>query len=287
MAFCGLKSAAGTADPVGMMCTTRLHRRRLFFAGLIASVAIVASGPAVAQAGDHFHESVECRTCHTLGPGARAERNGACVSCHTPGSTKPWGSAAFHGAEADACTSCHSYHAPQELTLPNVEEPLELASVRTGARDDSPVQCQPCHRNGGIDLGMLTPAHRAAATWYHANLSTVVNQTVSESCLRCHDHDQELPDELAQDWNPPRPHEQASHPYLVGVSSNRRGGFRMRQDIDPRLGLIDGKVECTTCHDIFRHENDMLVAFDTPEGMCLGCHERNAPDSGGGLALAR
>ena len=273
-----------------MMCTTRIRSRRLLVSGLLALVAIVVSGPAIAETSEHFHQSLDCRSCHELGAQGRRDLTGTCVSCHAPGQAKPWGSTAFHAVSGEprSCSTCHSFHEPERLTLPGSEEPQDLARMKSVDGGVDAVQCRPCHQDGGASLALLTPGHRAAAAWYHANFATVMNQTTSESCLRCHDGQQDLPEELEDGWDPPRPHVAASHPNLVPVSGGHGGGFGLRRSIDPRLELIDGKIECTTCHDLFVHENDMLVQFDSRKQLCLGCHQRNyAPGAGDDVAVAR
>ena len=146
-----------------------------------------------------------------------------------------------------------------------------------------PFECTPCHREGA-DLATLTPGHRAAASWYHAAVAEVTGQSISASCLRCHDHARPLPEELAGGWEPPRPHADASHPNEIRVVANRRGGYGIRRSLDPRLVLVDEHIECTTCHDVFNDENDMLVQFASRRDLCLGCHERTTSSD---TALAR
>lgn len=160
---------------------------------------------------------------------------------------------------------------------------MALADVTRAETGGLPFACTPCHQDDA-DLTTLSPGHRAAASWYHAAIVEVTGQSISASCLRCHDHSQPLPEELGGGWEPPRPHVEASHPFEVRVAANRRGGYGIRRAIDPRLQLVDERIECTTCHDVFNDENDMLVAFGTRRDLCLGCHERTASD---GVALAR
>lgn len=255
---------------------TSRHRPLRHAPVLAALLALLVASSATA--GDaHHHETLDCRRCHELGRSTVDDPTPTCAGCHGPGSSRPWGSAAFHGTGERACTDCHSFHEPGRVTLPGRTEHAELSRLAPAGSQDGATACGPCHGDTVPDLSLLTAAHRAAADWYHANMELVTNQTVTESCLRCHDHQQELPAELADGWDPPRPHTQASHPYLVEVTGDRGGGFRLRTSIDPRLELIEGRIECTTCHDIFRHENDMLVAFESHAALCTGCHARNAP----------
>ena len=261
------------------MNTTRSDTLRALALTLALLLPLVATG----SEPQHVHETFDCGGCHQAGASSALRTETSCRGCHGPASTTPWGSPAFHGEATSECATCHVFHDPTVLRLPGNDEPVALADLSRADTNDMPVECTPCHRDGA-DLATLTPAHRAAADWYHATIGEVTGQSISASCLRCHDAAQPLPDELDAGWDPPRPHVEASHPNEVRITANRRGGFGIRRTIDPRLQLVDERVECTTCHDVFVDENDMLVAFASRQDLCLGCHVRTGPEE---LALAR
>jgi len=254
------------------MCTTRSD----IICGAIALI-LFTSGPALSA--EHPHDLADCADCH--GPAARGHdsTDRQCRACHGPESKRPWGASTFHDAAED-CSRCHGFHDPSLLLLPDDAPPVDLRII-TAKASDLPAACVPCHGRGDASLDFLTPGHRAAAAYYHSSPTEVLNQSVSESCLRCHDSERDLPDAIAAGgWDPPRPHVQASHPYGVEVRGSSRGGFTIRRDIDPRLELVDGRMECTTCHDVFRDENDMLVQLGgSYADLCTGCHERTTSDS--------
>lgn len=260
-----------------MMCTTSRHTLR----GALLGLFLLAGAPALAA--DHAHDDADCAACHGPDVRHRATRTAACRTCHGPEADTGWGSVAFHGDDGD-CTACHAFHDPTVVALPGASTDVELAALGARAGGTLPVACTPCHDRGTAQLAWLSAAHRAAGAWYHSSVTEVLGQSISESCLRCHDADQQLPDVLDAAWDPPRPHVQASHPFGIPVRSTGQGGFGIRASIDPRLVLVDGKIECTTCHDIYRETDDMLVDLGSTSAFCQGCHERS---SAPGLALAR
>lgn len=280
----GLKVPGTVADVSVTMNITRID----ILSALLPALLLTA--PHAASAADHAHDAVDCNSCHELGATQRTRTLSRCVACHAPGQEKPWGSTAFHAQNPKDCVSCHGFHDTSQVRLPGDAGSIPLAEL---VRYDElmasapPSVCQPCHRTDRPDTFGLTAAHEAAGAWYHANPTAVINQSVSQSCLRCHDASQELPEEIGESWSPPRPHVAASHPFEVPVTG-RHGSLADPDEIDPRLELVDGLIECTTCHDLYRNENDMLVEFETRKDLCLGCHEHIAsPGPGGRVAVAR
>jgi predicted CXXCH cytochrome family protein len=49
----------------------------------------------------------------------------------------------------------------------------------------------------------------------------------------------------------------------------------MRNVLDSRIRLFQGKIECVTCHDLTETADDLLVRFEAKYDLCTGCH-RNA-----------
>lgn len=228
------------------------------------------------------HLDAECSACHKLDRSADAsvavaERANGCGGCHGANGTAGWGAPSFHDGDMARCTTCHSFHESDRvrITTGTMVSEMDLGSLRRGAAARDLAQCTPCHRSGGPSPTLLHPGHQAAALWYHANVATVGTQSISESCLRCHDRDQALPEELPAGFDPPRPSRAASHVHGVPVASRARGGYGTEPPTDPRLRLVQGRVECTTCHDLYNTSNDMLAQFEPRDGMCLGCHVRS------------
>ena len=260
-----------------------------------------ASGQAQVPAA---HLEADCGVCHRFGRSSGAAvsalQSEACANCHGPQRVAAMGSAVFHSGNEDRCTSCHSFHAPGDVRIPagdqrarmslhSLTRGSEQAAARLPSGSLDLVQCTPCHRNGGPSPRTLHPGHRAAAEWYHRNVAVVGNQSISESCLRCHDRDQQLPAELAEGFDPARPVRTANHVTGVRVVHNRAGGYGTQPPIDPRLPLVNGRIECTTCHDLYSPTPYQLAQFEPRDAMCLGCHVRTIERSSepGSLALGR
>jgi hypothetical protein len=261
-------------------------------------VLSLLAGP-VGAAVPAAHLQADCASCHrferTATMPVEQMHSTACAQCHAPaGVAAARGSDVFHAASEGRCTSCHSFHEPDRVRIPvpggerAEESTLSLASIaRTPEGTLDLVQCTPCHRNGGPSPTLLHPGHQAAGDWYHRNVAIVGNQSISESCLRCHDRDQPVPDEVAE-FSPPRPARSANHVTGARVTRRGGGGYGTKPPTDPRLPLVNGHIECTTCHDLYNDSDDMLARFEPRDEMCLGCHVRTIDDSSGrAVALSR
>ena len=292
-----LKSIEAGADPFGTM-NTQLCTSVVSLAAHVACGAVVAlvvlAGP-VRAATPPAHLEAACATCHRLDHGvdtgtATALRGASCGGCHGPDRAAGWGTAAFHDGDTQRCATCHSFHTSDQVRIATAGAVIEfpLASLEREASAKDLVQCTPCHRSGGPSPALLDDGHRAAALWYHANVSLVGTQSVSASCLRCHDSTQALPEELPPGFDPPRPSPAAGHVTGVAVPRRARSGYGTEPPTDPRLPLVQGRIECTTCHDLFNPSNDRLAQFEPRDTMCLGCHVRSYDGSKTtGVALAR
>jgi predicted CXXCH cytochrome family protein len=91
-------------------------------------------------------------------------------------------------------------------------------------------------------------------------------ENVSAYCVECH------ADDLggAGDHGAPM---MRSHPVEIGYDAADGDGLVARDEIDPRLLLLDGKVTCVTCHDA-RTTDHRLVMPDDQSQLCLECHRR-------------
>jgi predicted CXXCH cytochrome family protein len=206
-------------------------------------------------------------------------RSQGCADCHAPRAS------VFHAAAETRCVDCHAFHDPEQLRLPGSDSAM---LVRRGpAEIQGSIHCGACHVPGRHAQD-IAAAHLPAAAWYHENAASIATMSVSETCLQCHDNSHDPPPGLDPATNPPRMPVAASHPYSVPVMSRHpRDGYGLRQDIDPRLELIDGRIECTTCHDFYNDEDDLLVAFEPRYSLCLGCHARNEGINLAASAVAR
>lgn len=229
------------------------------------SGALICLLAAAAGADPAGHGGLDCAACHQGSEVVRDTAARACLECHDP---QP-AAVSFHAAARGRCTDCHSFHAPERLVAGGDAFAHDL-----GNRDVTR-HCAACHDGAGGTDG-LSEGHRAATALYHGEPELLAQLTPSEACLLCHSRDDADPLLLALVDSPPRFHAHASHPYGAPVAAAwNDGGFRIRDEVDPRLPLYDGRMECATCHDLTDDLPDRLVRFDTPMQMCLGCHERN------------
>jgi predicted CXXCH cytochrome family protein len=257
-----------------------------------ALVAILLLTAAAAAAADTDrtgnrdpHAGISCSLCHgrsatravLAADGAGADpRSRACRECHrttgprTPGTGTALG---FHANPAADCVGCHAFHEPGRVKT-------AAGDVRTGGSrlgSAASGHCAACHA-GGADLANLSPAHRAAAGLYHRDAATLAGQTPSEACLNCHAAGTGSPwlRETGGQTLTFNPH--ASHPLGIEViAGSGRDERRLRKDLDPRLRLLAGRLECTTCHDLTAATPDLLVPFEQPYDLCLGCHHLRNP----------
>jgi predicted CXXCH cytochrome family protein len=243
------------------------------------TLAVVTPSSVVALDASPGHETLACDSCHmrTAESGKTlAVENNRCLRCHDTTSPSSSATNTFHASENESCTTCHSFHRTEELKAGDTIIAYKYGDQSIGRH------CVSCHAEGkrASDLNnQLSEGHRAAARIYHENGPYIAGLTPSEGCLLC--HSKHGADALALKVvnSPPRFNEHASHPYGARVAPGMNsGGFRIRSSIDPRLALFEGRMECQTCHDVTDNTADLLVRFDQPTDMCLGCHQRTGSD---------
>jgi predicted CXXCH cytochrome family protein len=233
-----LSAAAGAADPVDRPA---------------------ASGVAA-------HESISCARCHAGGTASSPASSAMiCSSCHAKGSTgDDRVLTAFH-TPSRSCADCHSFHDPKVVRVKD-------ARFHVVRRDE----CAACHVPGK-DPSRISEGHRAAAAYYHADHENSVFETPSDVCLGCHSPSRGGQSEFLEvslTNAPPQFHAEATHPFGIEVPLGSNAGvIRIRDPLDPKIRLIDGKIECLTCHDLTETAKDALVRFDSKYDLCLGCHQ--------------
>lgn len=68
-----------------------------------------------------------------------------------------------------------------------------------------------------------------------------------------------------------------SHPVgtdYAAIQATGFGALRPPAELDPALVLVDGKLECTTCHDGDAPSPSHTALPMNRSAMCLGCHDR-------------
>lgn len=250
-------------------------------------LSATAAGAAEASRSDaaNPHAGISCSLCHgrvatravLAADGAGPDpRSRACRECHRDSRLRTSGTGAalgFHGDPAADCVGCHAFHEPGRVKT-------AAGDVRTGGNLLAPAasgHCAACHADGA-DLANLSPAHRAAAGLYHREAATLATQTPSEACLNCHAAGTGSPWLRATGGQVLTFNPHASHPLGIEViAGSGRDERSLRADLDPRLRLFDGRLECQTCHSLTAATEDLLVPFEQPYDLCLGCHKLRNP----------
>ena len=264
------------------MMDTKRVRLLLIFGFACALPCRLAAAP-VAGAEAAPHDGVACTVCHGRGDQSRTTaetalfRQDRCLDCHaTAASAAP--SDMFHGQ--GRCLRCHTFHGPGAVvTAAGTIDLAALAGVDRG-------HCRACHDGKG-PLADLSESHRVAGRLYHEQAEQLAGLPGSTPCLWCHSAAN------ANAWQAAAPGdriafaEHASHPFGIPVQPGQGGAVRgMRDVIDPRIPLPEGRLECISCHQLTASTKDRLIPFPSPKQLCLGCHRLNVPEGGSGLQLA-
>ncbi len=238
----------------------------LFGAGLVPGTSLGADKDPAAG-----HDNPDCRMCHHRSSGGESQllaSSRECLSCHRQPKSQMASNLGFHqGRARDNCLQCHAYHESGTVTTTR-------GSIRLAALDGvNAGHCQSCHDGKG-SLESLSEAHLVAAKFYHEEAASLKNVSPSQACLNCHSSTSATDWQLACQDNPLEFREHSTHPFEVGVVPGQ-GSFahRIRQDIDPRIPLFDGTIQCQTCHQLASETPDLIVAFDSTKDLCLGCHQ--------------
>ncbi len=174
------------------------------------------------------------------------------------------------------CITCHYPHRPY-----GQEQRLAAAGPYL-LRAEAPGKdfCYQCHKatfsSMEVDSHALAEgqAHRATLGYAYRGLIP----DVSKECLSCHDGTLSInAGAVAARFNWEHGREIGlSHPIDVDYAQ----AYRRRPDryyppasLDPRIVLVEGKIQCITCHDHFSHQRKKLVMDNTGSRLCLACHD--------------
>ncbi|MBD3163263.1 MAG: hypothetical protein GF346_12370 [Candidatus Eisenbacteria bacterium] len=269
------------------VATARATIALTFYLALILAVTLML--PRVSSAdGASAHEGIACGGCHGSGDAAvqrtstTSDPADVCRDCHDVQSAMPVRTMqVFHRDPERSCTDCHSFHRPERITAGG----RRFAHVFGDARVAD--HCATCHENAATPAG-LSVGHVAASAFYHDDSRALGRLTPSDACLACHSNRGSARETDFDGPAPPRFNKHASHPYGVRVVLGAGDRFNhIRDRLDPRIRLLDGKIECQTCHDLFSDENDRLVQFETKYELCRGCHVHEASRPEAVLAALR
>jgi predicted CXXCH cytochrome family protein len=234
------------------------------------------------------HTGLACTECHDFSGQATAgaaPSDRSCRSCHALQNAVRTGAGhAFHSDPSRGCLECHSFHEVRSIKIRDQRFSIEFDNAALQAI------CRSCHLAG---MGTPKPenGHEAAVDFFHSGDPALMNLSPSEACLICHDSDSFQEPPAFSACGAPRFRTRASHPFGVTVTPGQgEGAMPIRLDIDPRILLIDQRIECQTCHLAAGAGEDKLVELDGQLGLCLGCHQKvggsritlmaSAPDRG-------
>ncbi len=267
-----------------------MNRTTCYLAVVLAALLpVLATAAPAPGADDDPHAGIACSKCH-LGAAARAQaastaggpdpRSATCRECHSRPTRRANASATalgFHDDPRADCAGCPAFHERGRLKT-------TVGDVRTGdggLASTAAGHCAGCHAEGA-DLGNLSEAHRIAAGLYHRDAAELANASPSQGCLNCHAAGTASP--WLQETGTQRLtfNLHATHPLGVEVvAGSGQDERRLRNDLDARLRLFEGRIECQTCHQLTAQTTDLLVPFAEPYDLCLGCHQlrnQRSPD---------
>jgi hypothetical protein len=99
-------------------------------------------------------------------------------------------------------------------------------------------------------------------------------------CLRCHDNSSSSTWKAATDGQLSF-NTHASHPYGIRVIPGKGNSSNwIAHEIDSRLPMFEGKMECQTCHLLTADNEDLMVPFETKYDLCRGCHKHYGDEDG-------
>lgn len=219
------------------------------------------------NAGKSSHEAASCGNCHTLFASLSAATAGkdnidtSCRACHVEDSLKQ-SSLAFHNNYSRSCLDCHSFHEPATLMAVDRQFEYDFSDQNLQA------VCITCHQSATRPSNLSTGHYKALEVYHSSSLNTM-KVSPSESCLLCHSSGSFIYDELSQSYEIPRFNEHATHPF--GVIGQISENFENDKDT-PISSLLNGRVECQSCHNINGQNKFLLVSENRSYNFCFDCH---------------
>ncbi len=233
-----------------------------------------------ADSGERYarpHSEIPCSECHTMtaelddGGLAGMDLGRQCRSCHEAALAQDTDlGLTFHGDGKRGCTECHSFHQLDRVSALGREFLFAYGNQRLRS------QCFACHSRRE-NLAGLSEGHVAAARLFHSDFKYLSGLSASQACLICHSENPALTAEMSGGTGTPLtprfdPH--GSHPTGVRVvTGGGEPGNRIRPTIDRRLRLVDGRIECVTCHSLSAQTQYRLAGFTDRTELCRGCHD--------------
>ncbi len=125
----------------------------------------------------------------------------------------------------------------------------------------------------------LSEGHKRAFSIYHTDETYLSKFSISNACQICHlstylEGNPSLTNSGSDEYPaPPRFNQHASHPVGIQYQANTESRSRKLKNIsDTRINLIDGRIECVTCHQMGSSSDNLISDYTNPNELCLGCH---------------
>jgi hypothetical protein len=170
----------------------------------------------------------------------------------------------FHESPALRCQNCHSFHTPNAVQASS-------RTIKTGSKSDVYLgHCVSCHEKS-MKTASLSSGHREAVSFYHSNSQVLGMLSPSEGCMVCHANGRTSHFVRLEKGNQPRFSEMASHPYGIPYKRNEATDSPQTEAFQPLL--INGRIECQTCHRLTSQTADYLAGGGVSGDLCSSCHE--------------
>ncbi|MDH4161903.1 MAG: cytochrome c3 family protein [Nitrospirota bacterium] len=171
------------------------------------------------------------------------------------------------------CSTCHDMHA----TAPLAGEGLRRLLRRPV---DGRAFCEVCHNHGVLASqdGARHSQRLAAAHLRTSGRQNVRTDRVSSFCMECHDGTTgqlvAVKNGSCRRVSGADSPQDRSHP--VGINYRaamaKRGGLHAPEEIVAKIKLVNGRVSCISCHDLYSRNSKLLAA--TPTNLCTTCHDK-------------
>jgi predicted CXXCH cytochrome family protein len=269
----------------------KIRARILFGVGVFLLIAV---GYSLIK-GPHEFEEDECSRCHIADPRGKesplplvASEKELCSDCHSINDALLNHPVDVVPAKAEvppdmpltiegtvSCSTCHDIHSPYRTPFGTLTHFLRR-------QEQGRFYCAVCHKDKGRE-GKV--GHTETFETVHYRLKYFVTDTrdtidqVSAECLSCHDGSVgKLSLIGAGIWtheNDFMDFDMGMHPigvYYRDAFSKRPDGYKPPSLLNEKIKLINGKLSCVSCHDIYSDIPMKLVVSNERSRLCLECH---------------
>lgn len=270
-----------------------MNRKALIIAGALPIALAAGLAYTVLRSGPHAFTEEQCRECHAVTPvkGRRetmrltAPVAELCAGCHkamedsishpvemTPARAVPPPDFPLSFEGKMTCTTCHDIHESSAQVFG-----AATSFLRRGLRGRE--LCIVCHQEESAGHMTMMPSTHMRYRADQAEAGRI--DPISHTCLSCHDGSLGPMESVSVGtWEHGAPlakfDPSGSHPIGVDYlrAFARRRGLKPIGSLNPAIKLIDGKVGCSSCHDLFSKLPGRLVMSNSGSRLCLACHDK-------------